>query len=45
MDNILKKLMELLLALCKDGFYGSFTISFQNGKIVNCEKKESIKLT
>jgi hypothetical protein len=43
MDDTLKKLMEKLFDLCKNGFYGSFTINFQNGKIVNWNKSESGK--
>ncbi len=44
MNDSLKKLVNLLFELAKNGFYGKFTISFQNGKIINCVKEESFKL-
>ncbi|MCF6147285.1 MAG: DUF2292 domain-containing protein [Candidatus Kuenenia sp.] len=44
MIEILKKLNEILKHLMEKKFYGSFTIKFENGKIVHCEKNESIKL-
>jgi hypothetical protein len=43
MDNTLKKLCDLMFGLMKGNFYGSLTINLQGGKIVNIEKKESIK--
>ncbi len=43
MNDSLKKLTAILFDLCKNGFYGSFTIKFEHGKIVNCIKEESIK--
>jgi hypothetical protein len=36
--------IELIKALIEAKFYGKVTINFQNGKIVNCVKEESIKL-
>ena len=44
MSDSLKKLTAILFDLCKNGFYGSFTIKFEHGKITNCIKEESIKL-
>lgn len=44
------KKAELLIALLiklgliDETYYGSVIIKFQNGKIVNCTKEESIKL-
>lgn len=43
MTDSLKKLTAILFDLCKNGFYGSFTINFQNGKLVNWNKVESGK--
>lgn len=39
-----KELCDLISDLMKGEFYGSLTINFQSGKIVNVEKNESIKL-
>ena len=44
MDDKLKKIAEMLFLLCRGNFYGKLTINFQNGKIVNCVKEESIKI-
>jgi len=41
----MQKLIEFIKELMNKGFYGKITINFQNGKIVNCVKEESIKLT
>lgn len=43
LDNSSKKIMEILFELCKDGFYGKFTINIQNGKIVNGVKVDGKK--
>ena len=45
----MKKVESLIALLIKlgvinDTYYGTLTIKFQNGKIVNCIKEESIKL-
>ena len=39
------KLIDIIKELMGKRFYGKITINFQNGKIVNCVKEESIKLT
>ncbi len=39
-DEVYKKLEVLVIG----NFYGSLEIKFENGKIVNCKKTESIKL-
>ena len=44
MNDSLKKLVDILFEVLKNGFYGKFIITIQHGKIVNCEKRESIKL-
>lgn len=41
----MKKLIEILAGLIDNKFYGSIKINFQNGKIVNCVKEESFKLS
>ena len=40
----LKILFEIIKVLMETKFYGSFTIKFEAGKIVKCDKNESIKL-
>lgn len=40
----LKKLFEIIKHLIETKFYGSFTIKFENGKVIQCKKDESIKL-
>lgn len=40
----MKKLMVLVSILKETFFYGKLTIKFENGKIVQCLKEESIKL-
>ncbi len=45
----MKKIEQLINVLIKLGlidetYYGTLTIKFQNGKIVNCTREESIKL-
>lgn len=38
------KVFEIIEQLVNGKFYGSFTVKFQNGEVVQCEKVESIKV-
>lgn len=38
-----KDVFEFLAHLIKSGYYGKIELNFQNGKIVKCEKLDSIK--
>lgn len=40
----LRSLFEIIKTLIENKFYGNFTIKFEAGKIVKCDKNESIKL-
>mgnify|MGYP001576269478 FL=1 len=44
MSQQLKILYAMLFELIEKKFYGSFTIKFENGKIIICKKEETIKL-
>lgn len=43
-DSIAAKACARIHVLSATQFYGSFEIKFENGKIINCKKTESIKL-
>ena len=40
----METLINILKKLIIDKFYGKITITFENGKIVHVEKRESIKV-
>lgn len=40
----LRSLFEIIKTLIENKFYGTFTIKFEAGKIIQCKKEESIKL-
>ena len=44
MLETLKKLFEIIKCLIETKFYGTFTIKFEAGKVVQCKKEESIKI-
>lgn len=40
----MRKLFKLIQDLIESSFYGQLVIKFEAGKIVHCQKTESIKL-
>lgn len=40
----INKISDMIKEAAYNKFYGSFEIKFENGKVVNCKKTESIKI-
>lgn len=43
MNKTVRWVAEMVLGLMGSGFYGSLTLKFEGGKLVNARKEESLK--